>query len=112
MAKASDKFTRAWRLVTRPDGSQGWQHRPEWDWTPAPPVKNLPGKAWVPVAYARRPDALLAMGITGASIALAEESKTALDCAKPLTVGYIKNRLRELEVFPKARRNSPKQRPK
>src|SRR5262245_9792510 len=40
-------------------------------------VAKLSGKQWVPNAYARRPDELLAMDITGASEALAEESKTA-----------------------------------
>src|SRR5262249_55421464 len=73
---------------------------------PQPPVSKLSGKQWVPVAYARRPDELHAMGITGASEALAGESKTAPDCAKPLTARYIEKLLRELKVFPKAHRGS------
>ena len=75
-------------------------------------VAKLSGKRWVSNAYDRRPDELLAMGITGASEALAEESKTAPDCAKPLTARYIEKLLRELGRFPKAHRGSPKQRPK
>ena len=75
-------------------------------------VLKLSGKNWVPKAYARRPNELLAMGITGASGVLAEESKNAADCTKPLKARYIEQRLRELEVFPKAHRGSPKQRPK
>ena len=78
------------------------------DGEPAPVHKKLAGKAWVPVAFARRPDELLAMGITGASKALEAASKT--DCAKPLKARYIEKRLRELEVFPKAHRGSPRQR--
>src|SRR5262245_32833180 len=72
---------------------------------------KLSGKQWVRVAYARRPDELLAMGITGASEALAKESESAADCAKPLTARYIEKLLRELKVFPKAHRGS-KQPPK
>jgi hypothetical protein len=80
---------------------------------PSSRVRKLSGKAWVPVAYARRADELLAMTITEASDALAEEtSKPASDCAKPLKARYIEKLLRELGMFPKARRGSPKQRPK
>jgi hypothetical protein len=75
-------------------------------------VAKLSGKRWVSNAYGRRPDELLAMGITGASEALAEESKTAPDCAKPLIARYIEKLLRERGTFPKAHRGSPKQRPK
>jgi hypothetical protein len=75
---------------------------------PPPEVPKLSGKSWVSKAYARRPDELHAMGITGASKALAGESKTAADCAKPLTARYIEKLLRELAVFPKAPRGSPK----
>jgi hypothetical protein len=73
-------------------------------------VKKLSGKAWVPEAYAQRPNELLAMGITDASRALAEASK--IDCAKPLEARYIEKLLRGLGTFPKAHRGSPKQRPK
>ena len=81
---------------------------------PATPAEapKLSGKRWVPKAYARRSDDLLAMGITGASEALAEESSNAADCAKRLTKRYIEKLLRELGRFPKAHRGSPKQRPK
>jgi hypothetical protein len=75
-------------------------------------VPKLSGKEWVPRAFAHRPDELLAMGITGASGALAEESKIAPDCAKPLTARYIEKLLRDLGRFPKAPRGSAKQRPK
>ena len=75
-------------------------------------VAKLSGKRWVLNAYGRRPNELLAMGITGASEALAEESKTAPDCAKPLTARYIEKLLRGLGRFPKTHRGSPKQRPK
>jgi len=73
---------------------------------PQPPVPKLSGKQWVSVAYARRPKELFAMGITGASEALAGESKTAPDCAKPLNKRYIEKLLRELGTFPKAHRGS------
>src|SRR5262245_24255407 len=108
MAKADGKFIRRSRLVTRPDGSQFWQ----WIEDLPVPVKKLSGKVWVPVAYARRPAELLAMGIAAAGRALAEEAKTAPDCAKRLEARYIEKQLRELGVFPRAHRGSPKQRPK
>lgn len=77
-----------------------------------PPATKSNGTKWVPEAYARQPDELLAMGITGASRILSRQSRTAPDCAKPLGERYIEKLLRELGVFPKARRGSPKQRPK
>jgi hypothetical protein len=77
---------------------------------PPPAARKLSGKEWVPVAHKRRPDELLAMGITGASEALVEESKTAPDCAKPLTVRYIEKLLRKLGVFKKAYRGLHKPR--
>ena len=75
------------------------------------PVRKLIGKEWVPVAFERRRGELLAMTITDASGVLAEESKTASDCAKALNARYIEKLLRGLNVFPKACRNSSK-RPK
>jgi hypothetical protein len=108
MAKAGDEYTVIWRRVTRSDGSQAWR----WVGIERPPVKKLFGKAWVPIAYERRAGELFAMGITGASEALAKESKTAPDCAKPLKARYIEKLLRERGMFVKARRNSPKQRQK
>ena len=75
------------------------------------PVRKLFGKEWVPVAFERRRGELLAMTITDASGVLAEESKTASDCAKALNARYIEKLLRGLNVFPKACRNSSK-RPK
>jgi hypothetical protein len=82
------------------------------DAQPQPEVHKLSGKNWVPKAYARRSKELLAMGITGASEALAKESDNAADCAKPLTARYIEKLLREPGTFLKAHRGSPKQRPK
>ena len=52
------------------------------------------------------------MIITYASHALAKELETAPDCAKPLKARYIEKLLRDLDVWPKARRNTSKQRPK
>ena len=75
------------------------------------PVRKLIGKEWVPVAFERWRGELLAMTITDASGVLAEESKTASDCAKALNARYIEKLLRGLNVFPKACRNSSK-RPK
>jgi hypothetical protein len=71
----------------------------------------LPGKVWVSDAFERRRDELLGMKyITDASKALAKESETAPDCEKRLEERYIEKLLRELGVFPKAYRNSPKKR--
>jgi hypothetical protein len=74
--------------------------------SPSPPVSKLSGKAWVPVAYARRPKELLAMGITKASRVLAAEYET--DCARRLTARYVEKQLRKLGAFQKAYRGSPK----
>jgi hypothetical protein len=83
------------------------------DWASTPLAHKLSGKEWIPTAYARRPNELLAMTITEASHALADESaKIASDCAKPLKARYIEKRLRELGTFPQARRNPLRQRPK
>jgi hypothetical protein len=78
----------------------------------AAPPQRLSGTAWVPIAFDRRRGELRAMSITDASRALAHESKTAPDCAKPLKARYIEKLLRDLDVWPKARRSSLKQRPK
>ena len=45
------------------------------------------------------------MTITEAGEALSEQSQTAPDCAKPLSVGHCTNLLRDLNVFPKKPRN-------
>jgi hypothetical protein len=83
------------------------------DWAlTTPPARRLSGKKWVPIAYARKPNELLAMTITDASHVLAEQSETASDCAKPLKARYIEKLLRELGSFPLAHRNPLKQRPK
>ena len=74
----------------------------------AAPPQKLSGTAWVPIAFDRRRGELRAMSITDASRALAHESKTAPDCAKPLKARYIEKLLRDLNVWPKARRNSSK----
>jgi hypothetical protein len=88
------------------------QSQPQSPKSPITGVPKLSGKRWVSNAYDRKPNELLAMGITGASEALAEESKTAPDCAKPLTARYIEKLLRGLGTFPKAPRGSLNQRPK
>jgi hypothetical protein len=79
---------------------------------PASLQPKLEGKEWVPVAFARRPDELLALPITKAGDKLAEESKTALDCRRPLSAGYCTNELRKLHKWPEKPRGSPKQRSK
>src|SRR5262249_32007085 len=88
----------------RASASADAQSQPQSSNSPIAEVPKLSGKKWVPVAYARRPNELLAMGITGASEALAEESKNAADCAKRLNARYIEKLLRELGVFQKVRR--------
>jgi hypothetical protein len=84
--------------------------------TSATPQSNrkLSRQKWVDVAYARRPDELLAMGITAASKVLIAESQNAPDCAKPFEQDkprYAEKLLRDLGMFPKAHRGAPK-RPK
>ena len=101
MAKAGDAFNRRWRLVKLDE--KGWHYLPRQDWpVPPSPVKKLSGNAWVPVAYKRGAKQLgpHAMNITEASEALAEASKTASDCAKPLKARYIEKLLRELGSHP------------
>jgi len=88
------------------------QPRPRPQPQPQPPVSKLSGKEWVRVAYERRSKELRAMTITDAAHALAKESKTASDCAKSLGKGHCTNLLRELNVWSKKPRNSPKQGPK
>ncbi|HEY1877358.1 MAG TPA: hypothetical protein VGG66_07790 [Rhizomicrobium sp.] len=68
----------------------------------------LMGKKWVPGAFGRRRDELRVMNITDASRELARESETAPDSSKPLDARYIEKLLRDLNVWPKAFRNSPK----
>ena len=77
----------------------------------AVPVRKLAGKEWIEAALKRRPQ-LRALLITEAGRQLSEESKTARDCAKPLSVGRCINILRDFFAWPKKPRNSPKQRPK
>ena len=77
---------------------------------PSSRVRKLSGKAWVPLAFERRPDELLAMTITEAGEALYRESETAPDCAKPpLSAGYCTNELRKLGAWEKKPRKSPRQ---
>jgi hypothetical protein len=71
---------------------------------PTAPVRKLSGKEWVGSAY--RPE-LLALTITDAGKVLAQESKTAPDCRKPLSAGYCTNELRKLNRWPPKPR-SPK----
>jgi hypothetical protein len=79
---------------------------------PTPPVRKLSGKEWIRVALDRRRAELLAMTITEAGDKLSKESETAPDCAKPLSVGHCINLLRDLNVWSKKPRKSPRQRPK
>ena len=73
------------------------------------PRPRLTGKEWVSVALKRRAEELgpRVMNITDAGRALSNESKTAPDCAKPLSAGHCINLLRNLDVWPKKSRNSP-----
>jgi hypothetical protein len=76
---------------------------------------KLSRKKWVADHYARRRDELLTMGITAASRALVAESQNAPDCAKPFEQDkprYAEKLLRDLGVFLKAPRGSPKRRKK
>jgi hypothetical protein len=75
------------------------------------PIDKLIGKEWVAVAFARRRKELRRLHITQAGGALAEESKTAPDCRKPLSKGYCTNELRKLGIWKPQPRHSPKQRP-
>ena len=77
-----------------------------------PPVRKLLGKEWIRVGFDRRRAELLAMTITEAGKQLSEESETAPDCVKPLSVGYCINELRTLGVWKKKPRKSTRQRPK
>ena len=75
------------------------------------PINKLSGKEWVPVAFERRRNELSRLPITQAGGALAEESKTASDCRKPLTKGYCTNELRKSGIWKPQPRHSPKQSP-
>ena len=75
------------------------------------PINKLSGKEWVWVALERRRDELSRLSITQAGGALAEESKTASDCRKPLTKGYCTNELRKSGIWKPQPRHSPKQSP-
>jgi hypothetical protein len=79
---------------------------------PATSTEKLLGEEWVSKVYKREADRLLTMSITEASRDLAHKSETAVDCRRPLKPRYIEALLRKLGGFPKALRNSPKQRPK
>jgi hypothetical protein len=75
------------------------------------PINKLMGKKWVAVAFERRRNELRRLPITQAGSALAEESKTASDCRKPLSKGYCTNELRTFGIWEQQLRQSPKQRP-
>jgi hypothetical protein len=75
------------------------------------PAHRLAGKEWIAAELKRSPE-LRAMLITEAGRKLSEKSRTAPDCAKPLSVGRSINLLRDCFDWPKKPRNSPKQRPK
>jgi hypothetical protein len=71
------------------------------------------GKAWIEVAYKRRKEEFIRnkTKITAAAKALEGESKTADDCERPLSCGYIKNVLRDSLWHEPARKRS-KQEPR
>jgi hypothetical protein len=75
------------------------------------PIKKLTGKEWIPMAFERRRNELSRLPITEAADALADESKTASDCRKPLSKGHCTNELRKLSIWTRQPRHSPKQRP-
>ena len=75
------------------------------------PINKLMGKQWVAVAFERRRNELSRLRITQAGGKLAEESKTASDCRKPLSKGYCTNELRRFGIWEPQPRHSPKQRP-
>ena len=75
------------------------------------PTSTAMGKEWVPLAFERRRDELSRLRITQAGIKLADESKTASDCRKPLSKGYCTNELRTFGIWEQQLRQSPKQRP-
>ena len=67
-------------------------------------LRPLSGKEWIEAAFKRRPDELRKLPITKAGAALADESKTASDCAEELSPGYCTNVLRTLNIWiPKPR---------
>jgi hypothetical protein len=70
-----------------------------------PAAAKQSAKQWVPDAFKRRPDELLAMGISKASRELATESGK-------FGPGTVENKLREMKVFEKKRRQPVRQRPR
>jgi hypothetical protein len=72
----------------------------------------LAGKKWIEAELKRSPELLTMSSITDAGHELSERSKTARDCAKPLSWRYCTNLLRDFDIWPKKPRNSPKQRSK
>jgi hypothetical protein len=92
-----------WRKLDRmviADGAVREEEAPPPD---ARPVKKLSGKAWVKDhADEFDPDVV---SITKAGGQLSAKSKTASDCAKPLSVGHCINLLRDLNRWGKKPRN-------
>jgi hypothetical protein len=107
-------------VVVVPRPCAAWWERPGQGATPTSTVlpnpsgatiNKLMGKKWIPAAFKRRRKELSCLRITQAGGKLAEESKTASDCRKPLSGGYCTNELRKLGVWKPQPRHSPKQRP-
>jgi hypothetical protein len=62
-------------------------------------ASKLLGKEWIPLAFERKREKVLALTITEAGRKLADESKTAPDWGKkPLSAGYCTNELRKLKA--------------
>jgi hypothetical protein len=74
-------------------------------------INKLMGKEWISAALERRRNELSRLPITKAGGALADESKTAPNCRKPLTKGYCTNELRKSGIWKPQSRHSPKQSP-
>jgi hypothetical protein len=71
---------------------------------------KFPGQKWIERAFKRKQEQFRKTGvnITDAAKNLAEESKTAADCKRSLTWGYIKNVLRNSDLWhtpPKKRKS-------
>jgi hypothetical protein len=73
-------------------------------------VKQL-AKQWVPIAFNRSREKLLAMGISRAARTLADASANAPECTGPYQPRAVENLLRELKVF-KKRQKPLRQRPR
>jgi hypothetical protein len=77
-------------------------------------VRKHAGKEWIKLAYDRKADKFRSEGanITNAARELAEDSKAATDCARPLKCRYIESELRLVGHWLKKPRKPQRQRPK